>query len=137
MIVVDTNIIAYLHITGKFTPLVIQLIEKDSNWIAPPLWQSEFRNVLINTIRHNLMTLEQGIELLNDALLTMQNREICCSCKRDKLISGNSRSSTFAEFPGDRHPPRRLRCVTNITARVVCERSNRTREYVQSCRGCC
>jgi predicted nucleic acid-binding protein len=95
MIVVDTNIIAYLHITGKFTPLVIQLIEKDSNWIAPPLWQSEFRNVLINTIRHNLMTLEQGIELLNDALLTMQNREIPPSSELVLSLGANSKSSSY------------------------------------------
>ena len=47
MIVVDTNIIAYLHISGEFTPVAIQALEKDPHWIVPPLWQSEYRNVLI------------------------------------------------------------------------------------------
>lgn len=95
MIVVDTNIIAYLHVTGKFTPIVIKLIEKDSNWIAPPLWQSEFRNVLTNYIRHDLMTLEKGINLLNDALVTMQNREIPPSSDLVLSLAAASKSSAY------------------------------------------
>ena len=95
MIIVDTNIIAYLHVTGKFTPLVLKLIEKDSNWIAPPLWQSEFRNVLTNYIRHNLMTLDQGINLLNDALITMQNREIVPSNELILSLAASSKSSSY------------------------------------------
>ena len=95
MIIVDTNIIAYLHVTGKFTPLVLKLIEKDSNWIAPPLWQSEFRNVLTNYIRHNLMTLDQGINLLNDALTTMQNREIVPSNELILSLAASSKSSSY------------------------------------------
>ena len=76
MIIVDTNIIAYLHVNGKFTTLVLQLLEKDSSWVAPPLWQSEFRNLLLNYIRHNIMSIEDGIGLMEDALFTMQNREL-------------------------------------------------------------
>lgn len=95
MIIVDTNVIAYLHVTGKFTPLVLKLIEKDSNWIAPPLWQSEFRNVLTNYIRHNLMTLDQGINLLNDALITMQNREIVPSNELILSLAASSKSSSY------------------------------------------
>lgn len=95
MIIVDTNVIAYLHVTGKFTPLVLKLIEKDSNWIAPPLWQSEFRNVLTNYIRHNLMTLDQGINLLNDALTTMQNREIVPSNELILSLAASSKSSSY------------------------------------------
>lgn len=95
MIVVDTNIIAYLHVTGAFTSLVIKLIEKDSNWIAPPLWQSEFRNVLTNYIRHNLMTLDQGINVLNDALETMQNREFAPSNELVLSLAAASNSSSY------------------------------------------
>jgi predicted nucleic acid-binding protein len=76
MIVVDTNIIAYLHISGKFTPSALLLLERDPYWIAPPLWQSEFRSVLVNYVRHNVMTLEVSTELMKQALSTMQDREI-------------------------------------------------------------
>ena len=95
MIVVDTNIIAYLHITGKFTPAVIQLFAKDSNWIAPPLWQSEFRNVLVNYIRHDLMTLEEGVALFNDAMFTMQNREISAPSEFVISLATTSKSSSY------------------------------------------
>ena len=37
MIVIDTNIIAYLHIDGELTQQAINLLIKDSRWIAPPL----------------------------------------------------------------------------------------------------
>ncbi len=45
MIVVDTNIIAYLLLPSDYTHLAEQVIMKDSGWIAPYLWQSEFRNI--------------------------------------------------------------------------------------------
>ncbi len=52
MIVVDTNIIAYLFISGNKTTLSQQLFQRDSNWIVPPLWRHEFLNVLATYVRH-------------------------------------------------------------------------------------
>lgn len=95
MIVVDTNIIAYLHVSGKFTPLALQLLEKDSRWIAPPLWQSEFRNLLINYVRHEIMDLEEAIKLTEDAMTTMQNREIAPSSKLVLSLATNSSLSAY------------------------------------------
>ncbi len=95
MIVVDTNIIAYLHVSGKFTPLALQLLEKDSRWIAPPLWQSEFRNLLINYVRHEIMDLEEAIKLTEDAMMTMQNREIAPSSKLVLSLATNSSLSAY------------------------------------------
>jgi len=46
MIVVDTNIIAYLYISGEKSLQAEQLLSFDSLWNAPILWRSEFRNVL-------------------------------------------------------------------------------------------
>lgn len=76
MIVVDTNIIAYLHISGGFTQSALLLLRKDPYWIAPPLWQSEFRNVLVNYVRHNVMSLDSARELMEHALEMMQDREL-------------------------------------------------------------
>jgi len=95
MIIVDTNIIAYLHVSGKFTPLALQLLEKDSNWIAPPLWESEFRNLLLNYIRHAVMNLEDGINLMEDALITMQNRDLAPSNGLILTLAASSALSAY------------------------------------------
>jgi len=95
MIIVDTNIIAYLHVSGKFTPLALQLLGKDSSWIAPPLWQSEFRNLLLNYIRHDVMSLEEGINLMEGALITMQNRDLAPSNNLILTLATNRSLSAY------------------------------------------
>ncbi len=46
MIVADTNIISYLLLPITYTESVDTLYKIDSDWTAPTLWKSEFRNVL-------------------------------------------------------------------------------------------
>ena len=75
MIVSDTNLIVYLFITGDQTQLAQQALSKDSQWIVPPLWQSEFRNVLAAYIRRG-MKLSQAKQLMSNALRTFENRQI-------------------------------------------------------------
>ncbi len=47
MIVVDTNILAYLFLPGEFSESAGNLLLEDSEWAAPVLWKSEFRNILV------------------------------------------------------------------------------------------
>jgi predicted nucleic acid-binding protein len=95
MIVVDTNVIAYLHISGKFTQSALLLLEHDPYWIAPPLWQSEFRNVLVNYVRHGVMNLDTARELMEQALSTMQDREIAPA---DELVLSLAVNSTCSSY---------------------------------------
>lgn len=67
MIVVDTNVIAYLFITGDHTELVQRVLAKDADWLVPPLWQSEFRNVLVQYLRHQIITLEDARIIYKEA----------------------------------------------------------------------
>ena len=60
MIVADTNLLAYILIDGKETSLAERLFALDSEWIAPLLWKSEFRNLLSLYVRKNLMMLEKS-----------------------------------------------------------------------------
>jgi len=67
MIVVDTNVIAYLFINGDYTPKAKKLLKIDYEWIAPILWKSEFRSVLALYLRKGFLTLENSYLLLDEA----------------------------------------------------------------------
>lgn len=75
MIVADTNLIVYLYITGDQTPLAQAVLAKDPHWIVPPLWQSEFRNVLAGYIRRG-MALPKAKQILKDALDTLEQHQV-------------------------------------------------------------
>lgn len=51
MIVVDTNLLAYLLLPTPNAAQAEAVLIKDPDWIAPSLIHSEFRNVLLGAIR--------------------------------------------------------------------------------------
>ena len=67
MIVVDSNILAYLYLPGERTADAEALLEQDPEWAAPVLWRSEFRNILAGYTRRNTLTFEQACNLQNEA----------------------------------------------------------------------
>jgi predicted nucleic acid-binding protein len=75
VIVVDANLIGYLFIQGEFTSLAVRVFEKDPDWYAPFLWQSEVRSVLSKYLRHDLLTLGQTCQIMDDAHNLMMERE--------------------------------------------------------------
>lgn len=75
MIVVDTNVIAYLYIEGDFTQQARMIYKQDSNWVAPYLWRSEFRNILTVYLRRNILTLEECQDFISSATELLQNGE--------------------------------------------------------------
>lgn len=54
MIVADTNLIAYLLLSEERAAVAQGVHARDDDWVAPPLWQSEFRNVLVLHVRQGL-----------------------------------------------------------------------------------
>ena len=75
MIVVDTNLIAYLLINGERTQRAEAMKQRDSEWAAPLLWRSEFRNLLSLYVRQEIFGLDHAINLLKNAEGIMQERE--------------------------------------------------------------
>ena len=67
MIVVDTNVIAYLYLPTDHTPLAERLLTHHPDWAAPILWRSELRNVLALHLRKGLITLQQAYEIQSEA----------------------------------------------------------------------
>jgi predicted nucleic acid-binding protein len=75
VIVVDTNLVAYLLITGPHTALVERVFEHDPEWGAPLLLQSEFRNVLARRVRAGESPLESAFAAARAAELLVEERE--------------------------------------------------------------
>jgi len=75
MIVVDSNIIAYLMIPGDRTKEVEKLLLKDSEWIAPLLWRSEFRNILTLYMKQSQMSLILAEQTIARAENLLSERE--------------------------------------------------------------
>lgn len=78
MIVVDSNVLAYLYLPGEHTADAEALLERDPEWAAPVLWRSEFRNILAGYMRRKTLTFDQACNLQNEAedLLTGSEFEV-------------------------------------------------------------
>ncbi len=63
MIVVDTNVVAYLYLACEFTSHSERLLRQHPDWAVPFLWRSEFRNILAGYIRRKQITCEQALQL--------------------------------------------------------------------------
>ena len=67
MIVVDTNVIAYLFLGGDHTAHARETFLKDPRWAVPMLWRSEFCNVLAAYIRKNRLSQGDALEVFQRA----------------------------------------------------------------------
>lgn len=67
MIVVDSNILAYLYLPGPWAAAAESLFEEDPHWAAPSLWRSEFRNILAGFLRRGDVGFEQACALQREA----------------------------------------------------------------------
>jgi predicted nucleic acid-binding protein len=75
MIVVDTNIIGYLYLESEQSRKAEQALLLDSEWVAPLLWRSEFRNVLTFYLRKRLISIEAAQQIMGIALRKMDGGE--------------------------------------------------------------
>jgi len=75
MIVVDTNVLAYLWMPGVRTAQAERLFRSDPDWNAPLLWRSEFRNVLAGCLRRGDMNLGTALQIADEAEGQMRGRE--------------------------------------------------------------
>jgi len=67
VIVVDSNVVAYLYLPGEHTQRAEALLEHDSDWAAPLLWRSELRNVLAGHMQRTTLTFEAARDLQMEA----------------------------------------------------------------------
>jgi predicted nucleic acid-binding protein len=75
MIVVDSNILAYLYLPCEYTPAVEIFLEQDPGWATPILWRSEFRNILAGYLRRKTISFEQANSLQKEAESLLEGAE--------------------------------------------------------------
>ncbi len=76
MIVVDTNVIAYLLIEGDRTNRARSLWRGEPDWRVPPLWRHEFLNVLATFAKRGGADLADTTQLWARAVDTIGSGEI-------------------------------------------------------------
>ena len=75
MIVVDTNVIAYLYLPTEFTQKAEDLLVRDSEWAVPVLWRSELRSVLALYLRKKLLDFDEAFAIQTQAEALLSDRE--------------------------------------------------------------
>jgi len=99
MIVVDTNVLAYLWLPGDRTRQAERLLREDPNWNAPLLWRSEFRNVLAGCLRRGDLDVETALQIADEAEGQMRGREFSVpSAQVLTRVAGSDCSAYDCEF---------------------------------------
>lgn len=93
MIVVDANVLAASLIWG--TPASKALLAMDADWVVPPIWLAELRNVLVKYIRQDRMSADEAMSVLEKAWkrVTPADREI--PSRRIMELAATTRSSAY------------------------------------------
>lgn len=95
MIVVDTNVLAYLLLPGPKTSLAEALLLDHPQWAAPPLWRSEWRNVLATYLRRDLLNLPAALALMEKAEAILSAHEQPVSSEQVLALASSSRCSAY------------------------------------------
>ena len=99
MIVADTNIIGYLYLSSERSGQAEQALLKDPEWAAPLLWRSEFRSVLAQYLRKEILSFEGAVRVMDEATRLMEGREYdIASMDVLELVKESSCSAYDCEF---------------------------------------
>lgn len=95
MIVSDINLISYLIIPGDHTEIAERVRNRDADWIAPPLWISEFRNVLFKYIVAGNLSLERALGHMDVAEQLMRGRMYASSSAEVLSLAASSGCTAY------------------------------------------
>jgi predicted nucleic acid-binding protein len=99
VIVVDTNVLAYLYLPSEYTPNAEALLVRDPEWVAPVLWRSEFRNILAGYLRRKTLPFDVARDLQAEAEGLLAGREHDVDSQRVlELVRDSDCSAYDCEF---------------------------------------
>jgi predicted nucleic acid-binding protein len=89
VICVDTNIVCYRYVASPFSVAADAAWAKDSDWIVPILWRSEFRNALTGSMRRRSLTVEEAIAIANLTEAMLDRKEFTVSTSAVFQLASN------------------------------------------------
>lgn len=95
MIVVDANLIGNLFMQSSNSPIAVQVFEKDPDWYAPFLWQSEVRSIVTSYYRHNMITLDRAVQAMEEAHHLMIDHDRFVSSSLVLELVGTSNCTSY------------------------------------------
>ena len=95
MIVVDANILVYLWLKESYADTAAALLSSDSHWIAPLLWRSEFRNVVVGALRRKMISREAALAAIDGAEHQMDGNERLVDSRDVLRLAAQSRCSAY------------------------------------------
>ena len=99
MIVVDTNLVAYLLLGGTGTSVARAVFIHDPDWAAPILWRSEFRSILAGYLRRGELQVGGAITVQRKAEELFAGREHLVRSERVlRLVESSTCSAYDCEF---------------------------------------
>ena len=99
MIVVDTNVLAYLLLPYDYSAQADALFRRDSEWVAPILWRSEFRNLLAGYLRRKALTFDEALKVQKEAEAILVGNEHEVDSRRVlELVRDSNCSAYDCEF---------------------------------------
>jgi predicted nucleic acid-binding protein len=99
MIVVDSNILAYLYLPTEYTAQAEALLESDPDWAAPVLWRSEFRNILAGYMRRKTLSFDESRDIQEEAERLLAGNEHDVDSQRVlELVRDSDCSAYDCEF---------------------------------------
>jgi predicted nucleic acid-binding protein len=99
VIVVDTNVVAYLLLPGPHTAHAEALLARDPEWAAPALGRSELHNVFAGYLRRGTLSLNQVLALQSHAEELLADREVpVSSAAVFRLVEASDCSAYDCEF---------------------------------------
>jgi predicted nucleic acid-binding protein len=95
MIVVDTNVVAYLYLPTDCTAFAEALLQREPEWVAPVLWRSELRNILTGYLRRKKLTFDEALNLQAEAESLFQGYEYESDSRRVFELARDSDCSAY------------------------------------------
>ncbi|MDR1229050.1 MAG: type II toxin-antitoxin system VapC family toxin [Azoarcus sp.] len=88
-----------MYLPGDCTEAAERLYQRDTEWHAPILWRSEYRNILAGYMRRGLLTLEQAYAIQCEAEALLDGAEHEPDARRVlELVKASDCSAYDCEF---------------------------------------